>query len=323
MSTPSFDLPSLDNDRKFLICRERLEADNLVFIGQMQQFADCFGIDDFAGAKAYAKDNGWHLVIDGGPGSLYQEFAAKWDTPPQELFSDVRERRELAELRRRVEARVALGVAGEMQGKTMVEDLAAISALVEKLAGVMDLHVMSKGYHFFVGADYQVHALTAGDQHYEPTRFKVDMTGWQLQHGVDETEKRGDWQKNWRPYVQGSQPGFNAPALHEVVVVKTPAGVMSYDWMQVAGNHGMAFFSENHGVPHLWMPKDVFEAEAPEWARGSVEPLTEDALTNLARLKQATPVVAEPTPEYQPVLEECTHSRCITHGCDGFCTRPF
>lgn len=138
----------------------------------------------------------------------------------------------------------------------------------------IDIRVMATGHDFLVGDSGQVLALTAGDQHYEDSKLRLKMFGWHLVDESIDPESLGDstWLQEWRWFPR------QRPADYEVVVTKTPGGQMAYDWMEPgrhagAGLGGQSYFAENLGRPQFWMPRDIFENKAPEWAKAKVEPL--------------------------------------------------
>lgn len=80
-----------------------------------------------------------------------------------------------------------------------------------------------------------------------------------------------DWNVHWRSATE------DPPALYEKVIVKTLDNKMSVDWLEPfpsvdAHLRQVQVFSENFGVPHVWMPKDVWDNVAPQWAKNELIP---------------------------------------------------
>lgn len=176
-------------------------------------------------------------------------------------------------------ARMAHSAAGGAPLSAM--DTEAVHRLLERLEAKMDVRVMADGYDFLVGSDYKVFALTAGDQHYEDARLELNLSGWQMLDESNDPRKMdpSDWQSHWQAYEPGMSGG---PGLLEVVVVKTPAGVVSLDWLQSFRypENRLGHFSHNHGMPAFWMPRAEFDKFAPAWAKEHCHPLSEETLAH-------------------------------------------
>lgn len=217
-----------------------------------------------------------------------------------EEYEDARERRLFDEAMTRTAQRLEGVNLGLVDDGDPLKDAAIFYELLKKLGHNMDVMVMSKGYHFIVSVQkgHEVFALTSGDHHYEPTGLNLDMCGWEVCTEDKNLQAEGSWNRLWKFYVPAlSGRAHNQPEIHEVVVTKTPGGVIAYDWLETTRypNNTNPFFAENHGSVQFWMTVEEFEKNAPQWAQEHSVKLTEEAIAAHARLVQGTAGDAEGT----------------------------
>lgn len=84
-------------------------------------------------------------------------------------FWDVKERRLLDESIK------ALGRFGSGSGTITAEEAARLHSTLLQMQENADLMVIAKGYHWLVGNDGKILALTAGDHHYEDSGITADL----------------------------------------------------------------------------------------------------------------------------------------------------
>lgn len=173
------------------------------------------------------------------------------------------------------EVRGRIAAAAKDGNTLQAQDLVDLDKLLGRLEAQMNIRVMAYGYNFLIGNQGLVLGLTAGDQHYEEAKLRLDMSGW---HAIDDSidpKTMGEdntWLRAWR-WCNQSRPGD-----YEVVVTKTPDGSMALDWLE-PGRHRdkgvgeRAYYANNLGEAQFWMPRDVFERFAPAWAKSQVAPL--------------------------------------------------
>lgn len=88
------------------------------------------------------------------------------------------------------------------------------------------------------------------------------------------------------------------PALFELVVVKTAAGSMDWDWLEPLGDR--KYFAENFGRTAFWMSEADFHRLAPRGVAEHLRPLDEEYNTRRLERFQMSTGVAKAVLEYAP-----------------------
>jgi hypothetical protein len=109
---------------------------------------------------------------------------------------------------------------------------------------------------------------------------------------AEQTKRQFAFFAAWRKITESQ------PKLFELVVTKSFAGTMDWDWLEPAGDR--AYFAENLGPTEYWMPAADFLRLAPAGVAEHLRPVDEESNTRrLERLQKVTGD-AEAVLEYAP-----------------------
>lgn len=145
-----------------------------------------------------------------------------------------------------------------------------LSGMLHELQKRIDLHAMMHASSFLMGGQGVLYSKAPKQDQWKPVMRNVGMIGWHLIDKSIDPEQISDleWIRAWRWYHK------TAPAICELVVVKTPDGEMDYDWLEPgrrrsesSEHENIAFFAENKGETQFWMPYEDFQRLAPLWAK--------------------------------------------------------
>jgi hypothetical protein len=109
---------------------------------------------------------------------------------------------------------------------------------------------------------------------------------------AEQTKQQFAFFAAWRKITESQ------PKLFELVVIKSFAGTMDWDWLEPASDR--MYFAENFGPTEYWMTAADFQRLAPTGVAEHLRPVDEESNTRrLERLQKVTGV-AETVLEYAP-----------------------